>query len=132
MKGIDTNVLVRFLTQDDIDQTKTVRHLFEQAEIENDRFHVSSTVLCELAWVLRSQYRLSRGEIGSVLASLLGLGLLEIQDRDLTVRALEEFRQGRADFSDYLIGQQNRRAGCEQTLTFDRGLDGAPGFALLR
>jgi predicted nucleic-acid-binding protein len=132
MKGIDTNVLVRFLTQDDIDQTKTVRDLFEQAEIGNDRFHVSSMVLCELAWVLRSQYRLSRGEIGSVLASLLGLGLLEIQDRDLAVRALEQFRQGPADFSDYLIGQQNRRAGCEETLTFDRGLDGAAGFAILR
>ena len=132
MKGIDTNVLVRFLTQDDIDQTKTVRDLFEQAEIENDRFHVSSTVLCELAWVLRSQYRLSRGEIGSVLASLLGLGLLEVQDRDLAMRALEEFRQGRADFSDYLIGQQNRRAGCDETLTFDRGLEGSTGFAILR
>jgi predicted nucleic-acid-binding protein len=132
MKGIDTNVLVRFLTEDDVEQAKTVRDLFEQAEIENGRFHVSSTVLCELTWVLRAKYRLSRGEIGSTLQPLLGLGLLEVQDRDLAVRALEEFRHGPADFSDYLIGQQDRRAGCEETLTFDRGLDGAAGFAILR
>jgi predicted nucleic-acid-binding protein len=66
-----------------------------------------------------------------MLDSLLAAGLLQIQDRDLTKRALEEFREGPADFADYLIGWQNRRAGCEDTLTFDGDLEGSPGFTLL-
>ncbi|HEY0510678.1 MAG TPA: type II toxin-antitoxin system VapC family toxin [Thermoanaerobaculia bacterium] len=132
MRGIDTNILVRFLVRDDPEQAQTVRSLFERAEIENDRFHVSSIVLCELVWVLRSRYRLGREDVCSILDALLDIGLLQIQDRDLARRALAEFRQGPADFSDYLIGWQDRRAGCEETLTFDGGLDGAPGFTILR
>ncbi|HEX4496875.1 MAG TPA: type II toxin-antitoxin system VapC family toxin [Thermoanaerobaculia bacterium] len=131
MKGIDTNILVRFVTRDDPRQAQIIRDLFEQAEAENERFHVSSTVLCELVWVLRSQYRYDRGEICSTLASLLEIGLLQVQDRDLARRALEQFRTGPADFSDYLIGWQDRRAGCQETLTFDRGLDETPGFLVL-
>jgi predicted nucleic-acid-binding protein len=132
VRGIDTNILVRFLVRDDPEQAQTVRSLFERAEIENDRFHVSSIVLCELVWVLRSRYRLGREDVCSILDALLDIGLLQIQDRDLARRALAEFRQGPADFSDYLIGWQDRRAGCEETLTFDGGLDGAPGFTILR
>jgi predicted nucleic-acid-binding protein len=132
VRGIDTNVLVRFLVRDDAEQAQTVRSLFERAEIENERFHVSGIVLCELVWVLRSRYRRDREEICSILDALLDIGLLQIQDRDLARQALEEFRKGPADFSDYLIGWQNRRAGCKETLTFDGGLDGAPGFTILR
>jgi predicted nucleic-acid-binding protein len=53
-------------------------------------------------------------------------------DTNLLVRSLEEYRQGRGDFADYLIGWQNRRAGCTDTVTFDRKLKKASGFAFLR
>jgi predicted nucleic-acid-binding protein len=131
VRGIDTNILVRFFTRDDPEQSQISRDLFARAEAENERFHVSTIVLCELVWVLRSQYRHNRGEICSILGSLLDIGLLQIQDRDLARRALEEFREGPADFADYLIGWQNRRAGCEKTLTFDGDLKNHPGFIVL-
>lgn len=131
MRGLDTNVLVRFLTRDDPEQAEAVYALFERAEAERTRFHVSGIALCELVWVLRSRYRLPRKEICSALEFLLGVGLLEIQHRDLAILALEDFRKGKADFSDYFIGWQNRRAGCEDTLSFDGDLDGTPGFTIL-
>jgi predicted nucleic-acid-binding protein len=131
VRGLDTNVLVRFLTRDDPEQSRIVRSLFERADAEKTRFHVSSIALCELVWVLRSKYRLQREEICSALEHLLAVGLLEIQHRDLAILALADFRRGKADFPDYFIGWQNRRAGCEDTLSFDRDLDGTPGFTLL-
>lgn len=131
MRGVDTNVLVRFLTGDDPEQVEIVKDLFARGEAEHQRFNVSSIVLCELVWVLRSQYRLRRGEICSMLDSLFEAGVLEIQEKDLARRALEEFKKGPADFADYLIGWHNRRAGCLDTLTFDGDLEGNSRFTIL-
>ena len=131
MRGLDTNILVRLLTGDDPDQARKVEALLEKTEEEGDRLHVSSVTLCELAWVLRSRYRMSRQEISLALQSLLGSTLLEIQDRDLVRRALDDFRTGSASFPDYLIGWQNWQAGCIDTLTFDRPLSESAGFTLL-
>jgi predicted nucleic-acid-binding protein len=131
LRGLDTNLLVRFLMRDAPGQSEVVKDLFARAEAENERLHVSTIVLCELVWVLRSSFRLSREDICSVLDSLLSVALLQFQDRDLARSALEEFRTGPADFSDYLIGWQDRRAGCEQTLTFDGGLKDHPAFTVL-
>lgn len=131
MRGVDTNILVRFLTGDDPEQVEIVKDLFARGEAEHQRFNVSSIVLCELVWVLRSQYHLQREEICSMLDSLFEAGVLEIQEKDLARRALEQFKRGPADFADYLIGWQNRRAGCLETLTFDGDLKGTPGFILL-
>lgn len=103
----------------------------ETVEAEDERLHVSNVTLCEVAWVLRSRYRMSRDEISSALESLLATTILEIQDYDLVQRALQDFRTGSASFSDYLIGWHNQRAGCLETLTFDRTLASYPGFSLL-
>jgi len=132
MRGLDTNVLVRFFVQDDPEQTQVVLDLFEQTERKGDRFHVTPVTLCELVWVLGSVYRQSRSQIYASLESLLNIRSIEIQDRDLVERALEDAKKGPAEFSDYLIGWQNRQANCVDTLTFDRGLRTAPGFTLLR
>jgi predicted nucleic-acid-binding protein len=132
MRGLDTNVMVRFVTDDDPAQTAVVKALFEQAEEAREQLFVSSIALCELVWTLRSRpYLLPRAEIATVLQRMLGTHLFEIQDRDLVRQALGDYRQGRADFADYLLGCLNRRGGCVETLTFDRKLDGAPGFILL-
>jgi predicted nucleic-acid-binding protein len=131
MRGIDTNILVRFLTADDPAQFRTVETLMETVEAQDDRLHINSVTLCELAWVLRSHYRMSREKISSALESLLSVTILEIQDRDLVERALHDFRTGSASFPDYLIGWHNQKAGCMETLTFDRTLASYPGFSLL-
>lgn len=131
MKGLDTNILIRFLIADEPEQSLVVRALFRRGVRDSKRFHVSTIVLCEVVWVLRAVYRLPRKKIVSALESILALAFLEIQDLELVEQALDDYRAGRADFADYLIGCQDRRAGCTDTLTFDSDLAGSPGFALL-
>ena len=130
MRGLDTNVLVRFLTADEPSQSEIARRLVESAEIHGERLHISTLVLAELVWVLRgARYARTRSEIADALAALLDATVFEIQDRDLVRSAAAAFRTGTADFSDYLIGQLDRRAGCTATLTFDRRLLTTEGFA---
>lgn len=132
MRGLDTNVLLRFLTSDDPAQAERVGALFAAAERTGDRFFVSAIALCELSWTLRGQpYGLDRSQIAAVVERILGTSLLEVQDRGLVRRALSDFRQGRADFADYLLGWHSLDAGCADTLTFDRKLSGAAGFSVL-
>lgn len=131
MRGLDTNILVRYVTDDDPAQAAAVRRFFLDMEARGERLHVSCVVLCELSWSLRS-YEYSRSDIFAVLSKVLVTGLFEVQDSDLVRRALEEFGQGRADFADYLIGLQNRQAGCTDTVTFDGKLKATSGFTLLR
>ena len=132
MRGLDTNVIVRYVTDDDPAQAAVVKALFEGAEESREQLFVSSIALCELVWALRGKpYQLPRAEIAAVLQRMLGTPLFEIQDRDLVRQALTEYRQGVADFADHLLGRQNRRAGCDATLTLDRKLRNAEGFSLL-
>jgi predicted nucleic-acid-binding protein len=132
VRGLDTNVLLRFLTADDPAQTQRVDALFAAAERTDGRFFVSTIALCELSWTLGGQpYGLDRDEIAAVLERALSTRLLEVQDRVSVRRALVDFRAGRADFADYLLGRQSSEAGCTDTVTFDRKLKGAAGFALL-
>ena len=129
MRGLDTNVLVRFLTADDPEQAEAALRLVEIADSTGERLHISTIVLAELVWVLQGgRYARSRVEVADALNALLDTTVFEIQDRDLVRRAVTAFRAGPADFSDYLIGEHDRRAGCTSTLTFDRRLAGSTGF----
>jgi len=130
MRGLDTNVLLRPLLDDDPGQVAVVQALLRDLEARGERAYVNGIVLCEACWVLRSN-DFSRDEIVAVLERILETGLFVIQDRDLARRALAEYRLGKADFADYLIGSQNREVGCEDTVTFDRKLEGAAGFSVL-
>jgi predicted nucleic-acid-binding protein len=130
VRGLDTNVLLRPLTQDDPAQAAVVEAFFREVEARGERLFVSGIVLCEICWALRG-YEYSRRDIAATLEHLLDTALFEIQDRELVRRALTQYRQGRADFADYLIGWQSRQAGCADTVTFDGKLEGTPGFALL-
>ena len=129
MRGLDTNVLVRFLTADDPEQAEAALRMVEIADSTGERLHISTIVLAELVWVLQGgRYARSRVEVADALNALLDTTVFEIQDRDLVRRAVTAFRAGPADFSDYLIGEHDRRAGCTSTLTFDRRLAGSTGF----
>jgi predicted nucleic-acid-binding protein len=132
VRGLDTNILLRFLTADDPIQAERVGALFAAAERSGERLFVSVIALCELSWTLGGQpYCLDRGEIAAILERILGTSLLEVQDRGLVRRALADYRPGRADFADYLLGWQSLEAGCAETVTFDRKLNGAAGFSVL-
>jgi predicted nucleic-acid-binding protein len=130
--GLDTNVLVRYLTNDDLAQAKLVRETVELAEREGEKLFISVIVLCELCWVLSYTYGQAKDELLAVLDGLLLTSVFEIERLPQVTVALHRYRQGRAGFADYLIGEIAETAGCSETVTFDRKLKGSPGFRLLK
>ena len=120
MKGLDTNVLARYLVQDHPGQSRRANTIIENALADEGRLHVDTIVLCELVWVLRTAFRLDRVTVAAALLQLVDAAQLSLDDRDLVRAAAERYRQGPGDFADYVIGLRNRAAGCETTLTFDR------------
>jgi predicted nucleic-acid-binding protein len=132
MRGVDTNVLVRFLTRDDPVQAVRVKDALEKmAEGGGASWRISVIVLCELAWVLRTALGFRKEQISGALDSLLDTTQFSIEDRDMVREAVLLYRDGTGDFSDYLIGLRNRRAGCPDTLTFDRALARSDLFSML-
>ncbi len=131
MRGLDSNVLVRLLTQDDARQARRVDRLLRDAKRAGDRLYVDVVVLCELVWVLQSAYRHDRAAIAEALEAILQAPEIVVEDRDAARRALDDYRAGPGDFSDYLIGHRNVAAGCVATDTFDRRLKGDTKFSQL-
>jgi predicted nucleic-acid-binding protein len=131
VKGLDTNVLVRFLTRDDPAQFVRAERAIETLAHRGESMRIDIVVLCELVWVLRAGYGLERGPIADAIDSLLEVAAFEIEDRDLVRVAVAAYRRAAGDLSDCLVGLRNARAGCESTLTFDRVLRRLDGFELL-
>lgn len=132
MRGLDTNILMRFFTEDDSAQADLVVQILAETRQQGERLYISNVVLCELLWSLRGKpYRRDHASLMYVLDSLLGDELFEIQDRDLVQRALSDYRYGKGDFADYLLGWQNWKAGCRDTLTFDGALRRHQNFSVL-
>ncbi len=120
MIGLDTNVLIRYIVQDDPKQAKRATRLIEERCTQDEPGFVNHMVLCEIVWVLESVYRLARGEVADILDRMLRVAVLEIEDFDLALASLQLYRDGSCDFADALIGHRNRNHGCSATATFDR------------
>jgi predicted nucleic-acid-binding protein len=130
--GLDTNVLVRYLTQDDAAQARRANAVVAAALEKGERCRLDSVVLCELVWVLRGAYGCDKATILDTLERILATAQFDIGDKDLVRLALEDHRGGSGDFADYLIGHRNREAGCASTATFDRRLRSSAVFRVLR
>lgn len=128
MIALDTNVLVRFLVEDDADQAEQARSLIRKALEQQELLFVSEIVLCEIVWVLRSSYRYQRADLLTALALLLRSQQLVFSSRERIFRALDSFRAGRGDFADYLIRSQAVDFGCLSVATFDGDLQKEEGF----
>jgi predicted nucleic-acid-binding protein len=131
MIGIDTNVMIRFLTADDPVQSPRARQFILDSCSSASPGYVSNVVLCEMVWVLRQSYRFSRSDIGNAVERLLDTPQIAFEDTDHVSRALAIFRNSSADFADCLIGLLNQEAGCTSTFTFDRTAAALPGFTAL-
>ncbi|HUR79364.1 MAG TPA: type II toxin-antitoxin system VapC family toxin [Thermoanaerobaculia bacterium] len=131
MIGVDTNVLVRYLTQDDASQARRSGEMIERAEAGGDAARVDVVVLCELVWVLRSAYRYRKDAIVGSLEQILSTAAFSFENRDLLRVAVDAYREGAGDFADYVIGLRNARAGCDHTVTLDRALRGERQFVVL-
>ena len=131
MNGIDTNVLVRYLTDDEPVQSRRAAAWINTVATRGDRCFVSAIVLCELTWVLRGAYKVSKGDLLRTLDQVLATTQFVVGDKDVVRRAVAAYRTGRADFADYVIGTLHREAGCDRTVTFDRRLRGRAEFQIL-
>ena len=130
MRGIDTNVLVRYLVQDDAEQgRKAARFIGQTCSAENPGL-INRIVMCELVWVLESAYGYARSPIALAIEQILRTAQFRIEDHSEVWSSLREYRNG-ADFSDALIATVNRRLGCIETVTFDRKAGRRQGFKAL-
>lgn len=131
MTGVDTNVLVRYLTEDDPVQARKAAAWLQTIASRGQRCFIGATVLCELAWVLRGAYDVSKADLLTTLDRLVATTQFVIGDKDVVRAGIEAYRSGRADFADYVIGAIHREAGCAKTVTFDRRLRGSLLFQML-
>ncbi len=131
MTGLDTNVLVRYLTQDDAAQASRATRAIETGARDGEEFHLTCVVLCELVWVLEDAYRYPRKNVQKALEAILRTEQFRVESKDHVWQALADYRDGKADFSDYLVGRLGAGSGCKETLTFDRALEGNRFFRLI-
>lgn len=119
MIGLDTNVLVRYIAQDDPKQSPMATDLIESLTVDT-RGYVGVVSVVELVWVLTDCYALPKGELCEVLATLLRTKEIVVAHADTVWQALRLFKEGKADFADCLIERFAKEAGCDYTATFDR------------
>lgn len=119
MIALDTNVLVRYLVNDDAEQAQAARALMAGLGPHRPAF-VSREVIVELVWVLNRAYGFPRDSVASILQALVATVELRIEAADDVVRAAHGYRMGGAEFSDRMIAAAARHAGAEALYTFDR------------
>ena len=131
MIGLDTNVLVRYIMQDDPRQSAKATMLIESLDVDRPGF-LGLVSVVELYWVLTSCYELSDEQAKQALDVLLRTKQIVVERADQVLRALRVFETGKADFADCLIERTAAAAGCEQTMTFDVRAARYAGMTLVR
>jgi predicted nucleic-acid-binding protein len=132
MRGVDTNLLLRYFTGDDIVQSRLAAEFFAQCEAKGEPVLIASISLCELIWSLTGKkYRLGREDIAGLIKAILESNIFRLEDHGAVRRALGAFQNGPADFADYLVGEIHRGEGCLDTVTFDQDASLHPSFTLL-
>ena len=130
MISLDTNILVRFLVNDDVDQSAAARALAGTLTAEEPAF-VCREVLVELVWVLDRSYGFSRDAISTALLDMLSSEGIVLETSDDVARAALGYRRGDADFSDLMIAAASRREGALPLYTFDQRASRIDGIRLL-
>ena len=120
MIGLDTNLLVRYLTQDDPNQSRKASIEIEKGLSEGHMFFISDIVMCELVWVLETAYEYNRREIIPVLESILRTKQFRFENKDLLWKSLADYRNKKGGFADHLIGHIGHKAGCQATRVWQR------------
>jgi len=131
MIGLDTNILVRYLTQDDPVQSAKAAEILERRLTEKNPGFVSVVAIVETVWVLDRAYFLTAQEIATAIERLLQVEVLAIENEQEVFTALVALKQGRGSFADALIAELGARVGCTRTLTFDRKAIRLSGFELV-
>lgn len=130
MIGLDTNVLVRYLTQDDPVQSPQATHIIERRLTEENPGFVSIVAMVETVWVLDRAYGLAAQEIAAAVERMLQIDVLVVENEQEVFIATIALKEGRGSFSDAIIAALGAKAGCFYTLTFDRKALRVSGFQL--
>jgi len=128
MIGLDTNVLVRYLTQDDPIQSPKATEIIERHLTEQNPGFVSVVAMVETAWVLDRVYDLGAGEIAAAIERMLQADVLVVENEQEVFTAMVALKHGYGSFADALIAELGIRAGCTSTLTFDHKALRLPGY----
>ncbi|MDP2817457.1 MAG: type II toxin-antitoxin system VapC family toxin [Polaromonas sp.] len=134
MIGLDTNVLVRYLAQDDAKQAALATRLIEKQLSAAKPGFISLVVLVELCWVLKKLYGATQAELVQAVGDLLGAAAFRVERREVVqavLRQLSDSKSSKAGFADVLIAHLASSEGCTHTLTFDKAAVRASGMALL-
>ncbi|MBV6416479.1 MAG: hypothetical protein CMLOHMNK_01058 [Steroidobacteraceae bacterium] len=133
MIGLDTNVVVRYLAQDDRTQSAAATRVLERELTPEAPGYICLVTLAEVVWVMTSLYGADRSAVARAVEGLVTAAQLRVQNAEAVWVALQDYRDSTADFSDALIATLCKSAGCEHTVTFDRAAAARhPGFALLK
>lgn len=130
MIGLDTNVLVRYIMQDDPKQSSKATRLMESLTSDQPGF-VPLVAVVELVWVLSSSYGVSRDQMVEALDLLLRSKEIVVDRAELVLQAQRRFAKGGADFADCLIERIAQAHGCQRTMTFDTGAAKAARMTLV-
>jgi predicted nucleic-acid-binding protein len=130
MIGLDTNIVLRYLLQDDPIQTGKVNRIIDRLS-PDDPGYISIATTLEIVWVLRSLFKLSSTQIATHIEQLLAADAFELQNEQQVFEAAFALKRGLGEFEDALIGALNTWAGCSETVTFDRGTSHLPNYRAL-
>ncbi len=128
MLGVDTNVLLRYLTRDDPPQYHRARRLIDREVAKGEPVLVSLLVLLETEWILRNRYEMAKSDIVMTFSALLDTADLAFEDEPSVETAVYSWKNSTADFADCLIEARNHRLGCRATATFDGRALKLPGI----
>jgi predicted nucleic-acid-binding protein len=130
--GLDTSVVIRYLVQDDKKQSTAATRFIEKSLTTDATGYINHICLCEIVWVLQRCYGVAKLQVREIIEALLTTKQFNVENVEVTWKALRAFDANNADFCDALIGQVNIHSGCEFTVTFDKKAASLPGFDLLR
>jgi len=131
MTGLDTNVLVRYLVQDDAIQSPRATEIIERRLSEKNPGFISLVTMVETVWVLNRVYGLSNRDVAEAVERILQADTLVVQNEQEAFLAMMALKAGTGSFSDALIGALGAWAGCTATLTFDKKAKRLTQFRLL-
>ena len=130
MIALDTNVIVRYLAQDDRSQSQKATTLIE-ALTEENKGYICLVSIVELVWVMQGCYASSKDEIVLILKKLLQIRTILVENAEVVLKALHTYSGSAGDFADCLIEGSARDAGCTATMTFDTKAAKTAGMRLI-
>jgi predicted nucleic-acid-binding protein len=128
MIGLDSNILLRYVTQDDPVQAAQATHVIEHRLTEQEPGFISVVAMVETVWVLERSYRFGSTRIVAAIELMLGAETLVVENEREVFTAMVALKEGRGSFADALIGALCAKAGCSRVVTFDEGALRLPGF----